>query len=75
LSRNELLLALRQRNIGASIHYSPLHHMPLYGHLAAVALPNTDAVTSRILTLPISAKMSMDDVNDVCDHVLELIEK
>src|SRR5262249_33849256 len=30
LSRDQFLLALRDRNIGASIHYKPLHGMPLY---------------------------------------------
>lgn len=28
--RDELILALRAKNIGASIHYAPLHMMPLY---------------------------------------------
>jgi dTDP-4-amino-4,6-dideoxygalactose transaminase len=30
LSREELLLRLRAENIGATVHYAPLHLMPLY---------------------------------------------
>ena len=31
LSRDDVVLALRAKNIGAAIHYAPLHPMPLYG--------------------------------------------
>ena len=75
LSRNELYLALRERKIGASIHYAPLHQMPLYQHPAESVLPNTDDVVRRILTLPISASLSVDEVDYVCDHVLLLLGK
>jgi len=30
MPRDELVLELRRRNIGATIHYTPLHSMPLY---------------------------------------------
>ena len=30
ISRDEFLIELRAMNIGASIHYAPLHMMPLY---------------------------------------------
>lgn len=73
-NRNEMLLALRARNIGASVHYSPLHRMPLYRKLRkAVRLTRTEHVTQRILTLPISATISRADVDYVCDNLLELM--
>lgn len=73
--RNELLLALRARNIGASIHYQPLHTMPLYRQYAPdQGLPITDALAEKIMTLPISAHMSVDDVDYVCDHLAQLIK-
>lgn len=75
LGRNELLLALRARNIGASIHYQPLHTMPLYRQYAPdQGLPATDSLAEKIMTLPISAHMSIEDVDYVCDHLAQLIK-
>lgn len=66
LGRDGLLLALRAKNIGASIHYAPLHLMPLYnGGGQAVPLPATERVAARILTLPISSSMTPNDAEDV----------
>lgn len=77
LSRDELLLELRRRNIGATIHYALLHGMPLYHHdhspSGLRALPATESVGREILTLPISASMTAADVNYVCDHLAELV--
>lgn len=72
MSRDALLLALRQRNIGASIHYAPLHNMPLYAHCRTGELPITEKLAEQILTLPISAKMTLDDVDYVMNHIDDL---
>jgi len=73
LSRDDLLLALRAQNVGASIHYAPLHLMPLYCAHGQTALPNTDHIGKRIMTLPISVSMKVDDVEYVVTQVKELI--
>ena len=72
-SRDDLLLALRARNIGASIHYAPLHRMPLYSVHGTPALPNTEIVSQQIMTLPISAAMEEDDADYVVTHIKELL--
>ncbi len=72
IGRDELLLALRRRNIGATIHYALLHSMPLY-QAADTRLPATEAIGREILTLPISASMTLDDVDYVCAHLAELV--
>lgn len=63
-SRNDILKGLRARNIGASVHYSPIHGMPLYTEWTTT-LPVTEHVAERILTLPISASMTLKDARDV----------
>jgi dTDP-4-amino-4,6-dideoxygalactose transaminase len=73
LQRDRLLLALRKRNIGATVHYAPLHRMPLYGMQRDVSLPVTESVCDRIMTLPISSSMSPADAGNVADHVIELL--
>jgi len=73
MGRDEVLLALRERNIGASIHYAPLHRMPLYlGPRKPARLPVTERVVKRIMTLPISASMTLDDADDVLAQFKEV---
>lgn len=72
--RDEVLLGLRERNIGASIHYAPLHLMPLYWQGGEpAALPATEAAARAILTLPISASMNLDDAQEVVEALAELL--
>jgi len=73
-SRNEILLALREKNIGASIHYAPLHLMPLYnGGKQPPTLPITENVAQSIITLPISSSMDEADAQYVISHLLKII--
>jgi perosamine synthetase len=72
--RDNLLLELRARNIGASIHYPPLHKMPLYATNNNVSLPCTEIICSHILTLPISAKMTMADASYVVEQLQDLLK-
>jgi dTDP-4-amino-4,6-dideoxygalactose transaminase len=73
MSRNDILLALRRRNIGASIHYAPLHTMPVYQSSGRASLPNTEALADRIMTLPISASMTIADVDGVVEHLVDML--
>lgn len=74
LGRDELLLELRRRNIGATIHYEPLHVMPLYGHPGgAASLPDTDRIARSILTLPIGASVSESDAREVVGAIREIL--
>jgi perosamine synthetase len=72
IDRNEAVLALRVKNVGVAIHYAPLHAMPLYRKYDRAQLPVTQRVASSILTLPISASMTIDDARYVCDCFAEL---
>jgi len=75
LQRDALLLALRAVNIGASIHYRPLHSQPLYAQHGVCALPTTEALAERIMTLPISAKMTLADVDYVAEQLAYLLNQ
>lgn len=74
MKRDTLLFKLRERNIGASIHYAPLHKMPLYAHSCG-ELPVTEMLDKQIMTLPISAKMTLDDVDYVMSHIEDLVNR
>jgi perosamine synthetase len=74
-SRNDVVLALRARNIGASIHYAPLHRMPLYcGKNRPPALPFTEVLADSALTLPISANMTLRDADYVVGQFMSILE-
>ena len=74
LSRDELLVRLRERNIGASIHYHPLHMMPLYSCETQAPLANTENIWKRIITLPISASMNVEDADSAAVETAQLIQ-
>lgn len=74
LSRDDVVLALRTRNVGASIHYAPLHTMPLYcGEEPPPSLPATEEAARSILTLPISASMTLEDAAYVVSQVRSVV--
>jgi len=73
LTRDALLMKLRDANIGASLHYHPLHKMPLYEAIDPIDLPETEELTRHILTLPISASMTTADADYVCDWLLDML--
>jgi perosamine synthetase len=70
LNRDSFLLAMREYNIGASIHYMPLHMMDFYKkYNSAQKLPVSERIFSQIITLPISASMCDQDINDVINSI------
>lgn len=73
--RDAIVLELRRRNIGASIHYGPLHQMPFYKKHDDVSLPRTEEAGRRILTLPISASMTLADASYVAAHAVEVLSR
>jgi dTDP-4-amino-4,6-dideoxygalactose transaminase len=75
IDRDEFIRQLSARNIGTSVHFIPLHVHPYwkdrYG-LRAEDFPNTDAAFHRILSIPIYARMTDADVEDVVEAVTEI---
>jgi dTDP-4-amino-4,6-dideoxygalactose transaminase len=68
MERNDLLVALREENIGAGVHYRALHTHPYYKELMGDVqdeLPVATALSSRVLSLPLSATMTVEDVERV----------
>jgi perosamine synthetase len=60
-ARDDLILKLRSMKVGASLHYAPLHNMPLYDGYNSSHLATTEEICSEILTLPIGASLSMEE--------------
>jgi dTDP-4-amino-4,6-dideoxygalactose transaminase len=78
--RGEVIGLMRDCGIALGIHYPAIHLMTLYRQRAlATALPHTESVASRILTLPLFPAMNDADVGRVAlalENVLgQLLEK
>lgn len=71
MTRDEFVSELRNRNIGASVHYPPLHKMGIYDR-DQTTLEGTDYLSERILTLPISSQMVEADVSYVVEHLVDV---
>jgi len=70
--RDELLSFLRDRGVGAGIHYPvPVHLQPAYqGRLpGSDALPETERAATEILSLPIYPELSDEDVLAVVEAI------
>ena len=73
-NRDEVVMSFREKNLGVTLHYQPLHQMPLYAqYMPCGGLPVTDRIAPRILTLPIGANMSVQDAADVCDQLVAVV--
>ncbi len=68
VDRDAVVRALRADNIGANVHYAPVHLQPYYRRQLGTArgdLPVTEAVSERLITLPLFAGMTDADLLDV----------
>ena len=67
---------LRASNIGATVHFMPLHRRPLYrdkyGYLPE-RFPVAEEVYKGLLSLPLYPKMTDQNVGDVIAAVREII--
>ncbi len=74
-TRDWVLDQLLRLKIGTGVHYTPLHLHPYYrqalGHKSG-DFPNTEYIGARTLSLPFSAKLTDQDVEDVVAAVREV---
>ncbi len=74
--RGEFMQALHAENIGAGIHFTALHLHHFYRERFGYKpgdYPNAEWIGERTLSLPLSAKLSDADVDDVIAAVIKLV--
>jgi dTDP-4-amino-4,6-dideoxygalactose transaminase len=76
-SRDEIQQALHRQNIGTGIHYRAVHlhqyYREAFGHKRG-DLPNSEWISDRTISLPLSPKITDGDVNDVVFAVRRTLE-
>ena len=78
IARAEFMRELKERNIGASVHFIPLHIHPYYRemyHFREDDFPISYREYSREVSLPIYSRMSERDVRDVIEAVYDIVEQ
>lgn len=76
IDRDGFVLALRKRNIGATIHYAPLHQMKFYRDMCdQPPLENTERIFERVFTLPISASMNTEQASYIATQFNVLLQE
>ena len=59
--------ALDERGVQTSVHYPPIHTFSAYRSESRRPLPQTDAVTERLLTLPLFGRMTDEQADAVIE--------
>ena len=77
-NRDALRQHLHMRGIGTGIHYPrPLHLTPAYqklGYSIRHSLPVSEALASEILSLPMYPELTNNQIEQICDALLQFLE-
>jgi dTDP-4-amino-4,6-dideoxygalactose transaminase len=75
IDRNRFIQELKSRNIGASVHFIPIHIHPYYRDkygFAPLDYPITHEHYLRLVSLPINLRMTDEDADDVIEAVTSI---
>jgi dTDP-4-amino-4,6-dideoxygalactose transaminase len=75
ISRDEAVLALKERGVQASIHYPAFGGFSAYSHLDTNDTPIAHQISRRELTLPLFPTMGDAAVDIVCDALESSVEQ
>ena len=76
IDRGRFIKELKKRNVGASVHFIPLHLHPYYRNNYGYKkgdFPDAEWVYERSISLPIYPKMSDEDVEYVIEAVRDVL--
>ncbi|MCB1056143.1 MAG: aminotransferase class I/II-fold pyridoxal phosphate-dependent enzyme [Acidobacteria bacterium] len=76
LSRDEMMAALRERNVGTGLHFVAVHTQPYYAQKYPQwlgALPAAERASDRLCSLPLYPSMTEDDVRYVVAAIQDVL--
>ncbi len=76
ITRDEFLNEMTKNNIGVGVHYISLHLHPYYQKALGCKrgdFPNAEWISDRTVSLPLSAKLTDEDVGDVIETVRRVL--
>ena len=78
IDRDQFINELTERNIGSSVHYTPIHMMSFYAKKYAwkpESFPNAYKAYQCMISVPLSSKMEVSDAQDVVEAVNDICRK
>lgn len=76
VTRDEFLNEMTKRKIGTGVHFRALHLQPYYRKTHGYKegdLPNAEWIGDRTVSIPLSAKLTDDDVADVIEAIRDIL--
>ncbi len=76
LTRDQFITELHLRKIGTGVHYRSIPSHPIYQQRfgwRSKDFPDADAIGNSTVSIPLSAKLTDEDVQDVIDAVREVL--
>jgi dTDP-4-amino-4,6-dideoxygalactose transaminase len=76
ISRDEIIVAMKERGIGTSVHFIPIHHHPYYRETYGWApgdFPVADEAFEAMLSLPLYTRMTDAEADRVAAAVEEIV--
>ena len=77
INRDQLIEALHCEKIGCGIHYRAIHFQKYYRETLSYkrgSFPNAEFVSDNVISLPLSPKMSREDVFDTIKAVQKIVK-
>lgn len=78
ITRDQFLDKMTAQNIGVGVHYIALHLHPYYQQAFGYKkgdFPNAEWISNRTVSIPLSAKLTDEDVDDVIEAVIHALNK
>ena len=79
ITRNDFIDTIRERGIGCSVHYRPLHLHPYYAEDAFAwtpeLLPKASALWPRVLSLPLFSSQTDKEAEMVIQVIQEVVRE
>ncbi len=78
ISRDKFMQEMHLRGVGTGVHYNPVHlhsyYRGAYGYKIG-DYPNAEYIGARTVSLPLSAKLTLDDAKRVVKTVKDILKK
>lgn len=71
--RDEIMLKLNAKGIYCGVHYISNTEYPMYSHFKG-SCPVAESVQNRLISLPLHLHLKKDDVEYVCESLLEVVK-
>lgn len=70
--RQQVLGRLREGGVDAKTYYAPaVHTFPFFKSCPSVKMPDTEEISSRVISLPVHPRMDTKDIEYICKIVLK----